>query len=288
VLRALRRRWDVEIVAPTDAADTTRLARAAAADGADTAIAAGGDGTASAVARGLAGTATALGVLPLGTANDLARVLGLRRPAAEAAERLVAARPRAIDIVSANDSAFCTVGGLGIVADSAFAAGRLKSGGGLAARLARAVGGSIYRLTATAQLATRRPLATRLALSITAPDGAVVELELDSPGLFVANERVCGGGLSLPGAGRDDDGVFELLVIQRVSRPRLVAAFTRLTLKLPIPDTVLHVVPAVAAHLRCARDETFLGDGDALGTAREFALRALPNALRALQPPSAL
>jgi diacylglycerol kinase family enzyme len=269
-------------VRPTSAAETTRLAAAAAAEGLDAVIAAGGDGTAAAVARGLAGTATALGILPLGTANDLARVLGLRRAPARAAARLADARTRSMDLVAMNGTTFCTVGGLGIVSDSALAAARLKSGTGRLARVARALGGGIYRATALGELATRRPLRTRVEIEVTSPDGSVGRLAVDSPGLFVANQRMCGGGLSLPRVGPDDDGVFELLVIQRVSRARLVDAFTRLTLKLPIPDAVLRVIPGVAARIHCEREETFLGDGDALGTGCSFALRALPRTLRVL------
>ena len=288
LLAALRRRWRVDIACPESAAASTALSAAAAADGADAVLAAGGDGTASAVARGLVGTDTALGVLPLGTANDLARVLGLRRAPADAAARLATAAARSVDVVAVDDRTFCTVGGLGIVADSALAAGRLKSGAGTGARFARLAGGSIYRLTALVELARRRPLSSRVDIEVTAPDGVRHAWSLDSPGLFVANQRVCGGGLSLPGVRADDDGAFELLIVQDVSRARLVDAFSRLTLRLPIPERVLHVVPAVAARIRCARPERFLGDGDALGTGREFALRVLPRALRVLQPASDL
>jgi diacylglycerol kinase (ATP) len=282
LLPPLRRRWRVDVMVPTDAAGTTRVAAASAADGADAVFAAGGDGTAAAVARGLAGTRTALGILPLGTANDLARALGLRRAPAEAAARAAAREARPMDLLGVGDAVVCTVGGIGIVADSAMAAGRLKGGRGPLGRVARALGGSIYRATAVAALATRRPLAEPLEIEVTAPDGATRSIALSSPGLFAANQRMCGGGLALPGVAADDDGVFELLVIQDVARPRLADAFTRLTLGLPIPASVLRVVPARAARVRHARDDVFLGDGDAVATGREFELRALPRALRVL------
>ncbi|MEE8391724.1 MAG: diacylglycerol kinase family protein, partial [Anaerolineae bacterium] len=69
--------WSVELRMTEKAGDAITLARAAAQAGCDVAIAAGGDGTISEVVNGLVGTQTALGVLPVGTANMLAKQLGI-------------------------------------------------------------------------------------------------------------------------------------------------------------------------------------------------------------------
>lgn len=53
------------------------LAASAARAGADIVFACGGDGTVHEVTQGIVGTSTALGVIPMGTANALARNLGL-------------------------------------------------------------------------------------------------------------------------------------------------------------------------------------------------------------------
>ena len=51
-------------------------------------VVAGGDGTVGKVARELIGRKTSLSVLPLGTANNLARALGFTRPVRELIEQL--------------------------------------------------------------------------------------------------------------------------------------------------------------------------------------------------------
>lgn len=77
--------WHVESVATQSPGDTERLARTAGAAGFDIVAAAGGDGTVNVVANGLAAAdpdqpTAALGLLPAGTANVLARDLGLPVP----------------------------------------------------------------------------------------------------------------------------------------------------------------------------------------------------------------
>jgi diacylglycerol kinase (ATP) len=63
----------VEVAETQHAGHATELAREAAADGFGMVVAAGGDGTIAEVANGLIGSDTALGVIPLGTANVLAK-----------------------------------------------------------------------------------------------------------------------------------------------------------------------------------------------------------------------
>lgn len=64
------------------------------ADGCDTIIACGGDGTIHDVLQGLVGTGAALGTIPLGTANSLAKDLGLPSAPVAAARALLKAKPR--------------------------------------------------------------------------------------------------------------------------------------------------------------------------------------------------
>ncbi|HVB68798.1 MAG TPA: diacylglycerol kinase family protein [Acetobacteraceae bacterium] len=66
-----------EVLRTGGAGDARALAAAAAAAGADLVVAAGGDGTIAEVASGLLATRVPLGVIPLGTANVLAREYAL-------------------------------------------------------------------------------------------------------------------------------------------------------------------------------------------------------------------
>ena len=69
--------WTTEFVVTDKASAGIAAARDAVACGADLVVAAGGDGTVRSCAEGLADTDVPLGIVPLGTANLLARTLGV-------------------------------------------------------------------------------------------------------------------------------------------------------------------------------------------------------------------
>ena len=84
-------------------------------------IAAGGDGTVNEVVNGLSKGAT-LGILPLGTANVLARELGLPLKAEDACERILTGTPSQMDIGVATDEEgterrFACMAGIGFEAN---------------------------------------------------------------------------------------------------------------------------------------------------------------------------
>ena len=88
VVATLGTHFDLETQWPVSSGDTLRQTRRIVSDGVDVVFAMGGDGVAHHVANGLVGSSTALGLIPAGTTNVLARILGIPlnpRKAAEAA-----------------------------------------------------------------------------------------------------------------------------------------------------------------------------------------------------------
>lgn len=103
VTHVLRRRFDVDTEWPTSAEGSRTAATAAAAAGYDVVVAMGGDGVAHQVANGLVHTSTPLALIPAGTTNVLARIIGLPSRPAKAAEALIKSRRREVPLVHVTD-----------------------------------------------------------------------------------------------------------------------------------------------------------------------------------------
>ena len=280
-IAALSARYATELVEPHSATETTELARAAAAGGAAVVVAAGGDGTINAVAQGVAGTRAALGILPLGSANDLAREYGIPRLVAEAARRIADGEPRTVDVVAIGDRVFCGVGGLALVARAALAVTRFKQRSPRRRWIADFLGGNVYRISATAALLA--PWTIDDALRITyydADSGESRSLETRASALFVANHRTLGGGLVLPVQADPTDGALEISYVPARARHSLMLNFARLSAGLAIPPGVLETIRATEATIETAREDAFVADGELLAAGRRFTVRVLPRALR--------
>lgn len=93
----------VDLHLTTRSGDATRIAAAAARDGAKTIIVAGGDGTINEALQGIIGTNTRLGIIPRGTANVMARELGLPLDCMAAAKVIAQGTTQRIHVGCATD-----------------------------------------------------------------------------------------------------------------------------------------------------------------------------------------
>ena len=108
---------EVIVAQPEHPRAITRFIQAHAAE-VDMAIVCGGDGTMNAAAEGILRTGLPLGIVPLGTANDLARTIGI--PSVDAAaQAIIDGHMRAIDIGEVNHKPFFNVASIGLSADLA-------------------------------------------------------------------------------------------------------------------------------------------------------------------------
>jgi diacylglycerol kinase (ATP) len=96
------------------AGHATELARAAIKDGYKIVIACGGDGTVGEVALGLIKSKVTLGILPLGSANNVARMMHVPFDLGEAANLLRLGEIRRVDVGRCNGRYFLETAGVGL------------------------------------------------------------------------------------------------------------------------------------------------------------------------------
>ena len=142
-------RWTAEIHETTGEEDVAAICRAACERGASLVVAAGGDGTLVGVANGLVHSQVPLGILPLGTGNNLARVLSIPLQVDEAVELLVGDHAvMEVDALKVGERYFFSNVSVGIsakMADEVKSANK-KRFGRLAYVLAMVKRSSIFRL----------------------------------------------------------------------------------------------------------------------------------------------
>ena len=186
----------VEPVRPLHEDVDTLIRRHAAA--VDCVIVGGGDGTLNHAASALRETGLPLGILPLGTANDLARTLELPADPVAAAQIIVDGRLRSIDLGEVNGRPFFNVASLGMSVELA------KSLDGTTKKRWGRFG---YALAAL-RLARRLE---RFSAEIVV-DGRVMRGKTIQ--IAVGNGRYYGGGMTIAEDAAPDDGMLDVYSIE--------------------------------------------------------------------------
>ncbi|MFD6893293.1 diacylglycerol kinase [Rhodococcus sp. NPDC060086] len=201
-------------IAADSVEESIALARHAVEDGVDGIVAVGGDGIAWQAWQATATTGTPVGIVPAGTGNDLARVLGIPHDPAEAAEVIAAGRRRTIDLgrVSSDhgpDQWFGTVLAGGFDALVTDRANRMKWPRG---RLR-------YNAATVVELVNLRLLPYRITFDDEPP------IELDATLVAVGNASTYGGGMRIAPGALLDDGLLDVVVATSANRSRLLRLF---------------------------------------------------------------
>lgn len=164
----------------------------------DCVLVCGGDGTANSAARGLMQTRLPMGLLPMGTANDLARTLHLPLQLDQAADIIVGSHTAAIDVASVNNHPFFNVASVGLSAELAR---------GLNSETKRRWGRLSYSLAAARVLVAARPFTAW----ISCQDERVRVKTLQ---IAIGNGRHYGGGNVVEESAAIDDGQLDLYSLE--------------------------------------------------------------------------
>jgi YegS/Rv2252/BmrU family lipid kinase len=164
----------------------------------DRVIVGGGDGSLNGAARGLIDTGLPLGVLPLGTANDFARTVGIPLDLPSAIGVIARGRTTSVDLGLANEHAFFNVASIGFSADLAMS---------LTETAKKRWGKLGYGLVAARLLAS-----SRLFTATLEHDGQTEELRTLQ--VSVGNGRFYGGGMTVHADATATDGMLDFYSLE--------------------------------------------------------------------------
>lgn len=207
----------VELAVTWDPGDAAAFAADAADRGVDVVVAVGGDGTLNEVVNGLDGRDTPLGVVPLGTANDFARQIGIPADADHAMDVVLLKEPLRMDTASLNGRRFVNVssGGVGAEATAETPTQAKATLGALA-----------YAITGVRKIAGFAPYRGRFRGEGRSRDD---DFSLDGEFLLfgVGNGRATGAGTLITPQASVSDGLIDVCVVDAMPRRE----FGRLLLK---------------------------------------------------------
>lgn len=258
-----------------------------AAQAAETVVALSGDGMLGVLADALrAVPGSLLGVLPGGRGNDFARVLGIADDAIAACATIAGGVARLVD--------------LGVVAAGAAPAGENRArvgelGGnqafvGIAScgfdsdanRIANEapawLGGLVYAYGALRALISWRPARFEIALE---PQGE--RHAFSGFTVAAANSKAYGGGMHMAPDALLDDGLLEIVIVEKVSKLRFVANLPKVFSGKHVRESSVRVFRAREVTIDADRPFTMYADGDPIGEL-PCTVRAIPDAVKVLLP----
>lgn len=257
----------LEVIAEEAAPERFRDAVERARGRVDVVVVGGGDGTINAAVPALVGRDLPLGVLPMGTANDLARSLAVPLAPADACRVIATGAARAIDLGMVNGHYFLNAAGVGL-------------SGAVTRRLDRARkrrwGVLSYAQAALDAWRESDVFGARMRVN-------GEELYIRSLQVMVGNGRHYGGGMTVAEDATIDDGLLHVYSIEPVPFLQLVGMAPRFRRGSQARSDAVMLVRTQELELVTDRPVPVNADGELVGsTPARFSV--VPRALRVVVP----
>lgn len=225
----------------------------------DRVVAVGGDGTIKLVATHLLDTGTPLGIIPAGSANGMARELGLPADLTACLQVLTDGTPTPTDVIAINDDDICLH----------------LSDIGLNARVVKHYQQNNWRGMWGYVRAVVRALRKRrlLQIKVTLGDDYIQRAALM---VVLANARMYGTGAVINPDGDPSDGKFEVVIFRRLTIWEIIKLFWQYK---PFDPKNVEIHSATSVTIETRRTAYFQVDGEYRGRINKLTARIRPGAL---------
>ncbi|MEO5563166.1 MAG: YegS/Rv2252/BmrU family lipid kinase [Chitinophagaceae bacterium] len=231
--------------------------------GADRVIAVGGDGTLKLVADTLEGSDIPIGLLPAGSANGMAKELGIPADPAGALDVIVSDHSQRIHMVRVNDELCIHLSDIGF---NAFVVKKFEDEG---------VRGMWGYIKAAWKVLLNHD---RMQVEIKVDDKYI---RRDAAMVVIANATKYGTGVLINPEGKLDDELFEVIIVKRIS---LGEIFKMRFTHRPYHPEKTEVLTTRSLKINSRHHVHFQVDGEYLGKTKSVKAEIIPGALRVLIP----
>jgi diacylglycerol kinase (ATP) len=231
----------------------------------DRVVAVGGDGTLKLVAEVLAGKHIPIGIIPAGSANGMAKELGIPTGLTECMEVILHGEVRKIDAIRVNTTDLCLH----------------LSDIGMNAQLVkyfeeRGIRGMLGYARGIVKMFLKRHI-----LHVTINDGKN-KLVRESVMVVLANARLYGTGAMINPDGDISDGFFEVVIVKRMAPITLLKMFLK---RKSFKDEQLEIIQVQSVDIEVKRAAYFQIDGEYKGRMKKVRARIEKHALTMVLPP---
>jgi diacylglycerol kinase (ATP) len=230
--------------------DLVRIAAESSRAGYDRVVICGGDGTMNLAIREIDLTAVTLALIPTGSGDDFARVMGIPRKIRAACDIVLDGRVREIDVAMANGLRYLGVAGLGFDSEVADFANRNV-------RFLRGSAVYLYAIFRVLPAFTPRPVTIRTA------DGTRHEEIMFAA---IGNTRQYGGGIRITPHAIVDDGLLDLCIVHRTTRAQLLQTLPKAYTGAHITKPFVEMAREREVHFEGERPMAVYADGEPITT----------------------
>ncbi len=227
-------------------------------------VAVGGDGTVSLVAKLILGSGISLGILPAGSANGMAKELGIAEDPATAMQIIAEGNTKDADVIKVNDkhiSLHLSDIGLNAQLIKHFEEGKLRGKFGYATKVLKTLW---TKSTMKVHIKTAAGESSHMALMV-----------------VLANASKYGTGAVINPGSSLYDGQFEVVIMRRLAVSELFKMWFR---PQPFDPKKIRVFPATSVNIQTTRKVHFQVDGEYLGKINYVEAHILAGQLKLIVP----
>ena len=256
-----------EIIYTQSAEDAAQKAKELSSNPGNIIAACGGDGTINSVIQEMHEDST-LGIIPAGTANVIARELGIPMDIKEAAKNLLTGAIQKVDVGLCNGRRFLFVAGIGFDAHVAAKVSPF---------LKKATGKLAYHLSTFKELLTYNAPKLKLRLDDK-------NKNITAEFIIIANMRRYGGDLFFAPEAMHNDGVLDLVVAKKLNSSTLFKLFNFARCKAPFPDELAKNIKTQSFQIQAEKPTPYQLDGEVFKPAQTFYFTINKQKLNILTP----